>query len=250
MSSTSTVRRVLAGLGAAGVLAASAVAGAGVAPAWPAQDCLDAKARDHQDWLAMVAALPPGSPVPPERVNPCVAEDPSYAPGASGAGNQGGHGLPGGNNPGANQPIPAPNSGPSVNAPTKLPSGTSGSPIVPIAGAQDAPAPSSLANGGQSPAQSSQDLAPVQTESAVEPAAPAPAPVDAPPVGAGPAGTAPPRAHASVGVEAAGPSDGPADTSDDSGARILLMVTGVAGALAGASKFGHGSLAGGRTPWG
>src|SRR5699024_7090556 len=68
------------------VLAAGVVAGVGVgtAVATPEEDCQAVRDRDHQIWLQVVASLPPGAPIPPEPINPCIAEDPSRAPGAEG----------------------------------------------------------------------------------------------------------------------------------------------------------------------
>src|SRR5699024_9008261 len=71
---------VLAGL--AGVVVGGL--GVGVAVGTPEQDCQAVRDRDHQIWLQIVASLPPGAPIPPEPVNPCIAEDPSRAPGTEG----------------------------------------------------------------------------------------------------------------------------------------------------------------------
>ncbi|MGL4305764.1 MAG: hypothetical protein ACRCSF_06380 [Mycobacteriaceae bacterium] len=49
------------------------------ASAGPAEDCQAVRDRDHAIYLQLIASLPPGSPVPPEIINPCI-EAPSTTP--------------------------------------------------------------------------------------------------------------------------------------------------------------------------
>jgi len=60
------------------------VPGLAVSGSTPQEDCQAVRDRDHQIWRQLVDSLPPGSPIPPEPVNPCIAEDPSRMPGAEG----------------------------------------------------------------------------------------------------------------------------------------------------------------------
>ncbi|OZD73660.1 hypothetical protein CH272_01490 [Rhodococcus sp. 05-340-1] len=106
--------------GAAGVIGAAIVLTAGPASAGPAEDCAAVRARDHQIYLNLIASLPPGSPIPPEYINPCLTapSTSTTAPPTSTAG------LPGAQAPGG-----GPNVG--ANAPTNFPT-YNGTPIVPV----------------------------------------------------------------------------------------------------------------------
>lgn len=71
--------------GVVGVMVAAGLLispGVGLAEAGPAEDCQAVRDRDHQIWQQLVDSLPPGAPIPPEPVNPCITEDPSRMPGA------------------------------------------------------------------------------------------------------------------------------------------------------------------------
>lgn len=242
------VRRVIAGVGAAGVFAAgvgvfaagTSVVGAGVASATPEEDCQAVRARDHQIWLEMVAALPSGAPIPPEYVNPCIAEDPSYAPGEGGGGYQGGQpgqaGGGGGISPGS-------------NAPTNLTNARPGGDIVPLPGGQP----------GQPLVVSPGLLGP---ESGVVPdGAGLPPNVRSPDdAGGGPLVPGVERILApgsvdndggQVFAEEQGPALGEpvASLGEGGPGKLLLLLTGLAGGLAGVSRFGRGSLVGGRWTW-
>src|SRR5699024_51023 len=103
------------------------------------EDCAAVRERDHQIWLNMVAALPPGAPIPPEYVNPCIAEDPSYAPGADGPG------VPGDQ---TGQMDGGAGLSPGVNAPTNLAPATPDGDIVPLPG-QSLDLPSADSTPGQ-----------------------------------------------------------------------------------------------------
>jgi hypothetical protein len=106
--------------GTAGVIGAAIVLTAGPAYATPEEDCAAVRARDHQIYLNLIASLPPGSPIPPEYINPCLTAPPTTttAPPTSTAG------LPGAQAPGG-----GPNVG--ANAPTNFPT-YNGTPIVPV----------------------------------------------------------------------------------------------------------------------
>ncbi|WP_407727347.1 hypothetical protein ACJEDT_11150 [Rhodococcoides fascians] len=122
------LRRSVAGVLAAGalltgtasVIGAALVLTAGPAYATPEEDCVAVRARDHQIYLNLIASLPPGSPIPPEYINPCLTAPPTTttAPPTSTAG------LPGAQAPGG-----GPNVG--ANAPTNFPT-YNGTPIVPV----------------------------------------------------------------------------------------------------------------------
>ena len=81
MKSGRRLRRTLAGVLAAGALltGAAGVIGAGIAlsaapaNATPEEDCAAVRARDHQIYLNLIASLPPGAPIPPEIINPCLS---------------------------------------------------------------------------------------------------------------------------------------------------------------------------------
>ncbi|MCS4255841.1 hypothetical protein M2405_004144 [Rhodococcus erythropolis] len=91
--------------------------------AGPAEDCAAVRARDHQIYLNLIASLPPGAPIPPEYINPCLTAPtttPTAAPTTT-------VGLPGAQAPGG-----GPNVG--ANAPTNFPT-YNGTPIVPAPGA-------------------------------------------------------------------------------------------------------------------
>ncbi|RMB78115.1 hypothetical protein AYK61_18375 [Rhodococcus sp. SBT000017] len=106
--------------GTAGVIGAAIVLAAGPAYATPEEDCAAVRARDHQIYLNLIASLPPGSPIPPEYINPCLTAPPTTttAPPTSTAG------LPGAQAPGG-----GPNVG--ANAPTNFPT-YNGTPIVAV----------------------------------------------------------------------------------------------------------------------
>ena len=88
--------------------------------AGPAEDCAAVRARDHQMYLNLIASLPPGAPIPPEYINPCLPA-PSTTPTAAPTTTVG---LPGAQAPGG-----GPNVG--ANAPTNFPT-YNGTPIVPV----------------------------------------------------------------------------------------------------------------------
>ncbi|OZE95926.1 hypothetical protein CH302_16700 [Rhodococcus sp. 15-2388-1-1a] len=150
-----TLRRSVAGVlaagalltGAAGVIGAAIVLTAGPASAGPAEDCAAVRARDHQIYLNLIASLPPGSPIPPEYINPCLTA-PSTTTTAQPTSTAG---LPGAQAPGG-----GPNVG--ANAPTNFPT-YNGTPIVPGPGpvpvpgvVQTATPGAPAAPGGESPA--------------------------------------------------------------------------------------------------
>ncbi|MDV6277812.1 hypothetical protein R3Q06_30420 [Rhodococcus erythropolis] len=91
--------------------------------AGPAEDCAAVRARDHQIYLNLIASLPPGAPIPPEYINPCLTAPSTTATAAPTTT----VGLPG---------AQAPGGGPNVcaNAPTNFPT-YNGTPIVPVPGA-------------------------------------------------------------------------------------------------------------------
>ncbi len=90
------------------------------ANATPEEDCAAVRARDHQIYLNLIASLPPGAPIPPEIINPCLSA-PSTTSTAAPTTTVG---LPG---------VQAPGGGPNVgaNAPTNFPT-YNGTPIVPV----------------------------------------------------------------------------------------------------------------------
>ncbi len=206
----------------------------------PEQQCEAVRARDHQLWLDMVAQLPPGTPPPPEYVNPCVPEDPSFAPGAQE------------DNPttdgtettgiGGNQP------GPSVgtNAPTDIPVAPPGAVIVPVPEhppESTAPLPGDTTAPQDAPAPEAH----VQPGSESDPAAPvgpnnrsAPRTADEPAGGTGAEpGTQGTPSTANDGgavpppqVEPSGGDEEPAPAE-----KLLLLLIGLAGAIKGAPRF-------------
>lgn len=91
--------------------------------AGPAEDCAAVRARDHQIYLNLIASLPPGAPIPPEIINPCLSAPSTTATAAPTTT----VGLPGAQAPGG-----GPNVG--ANAPTNFPT-YNGTPIVPVPGA-------------------------------------------------------------------------------------------------------------------
>ena len=123
-----TLRRSVAGVlaagavltGTAGVIGAGIALTAGPASAGPAEDCAAVRARDHQIYLNLIASLPPGAPIPPEYINPCLTAPSTTATAAPTTT----VGLPGAQAPGG-----GPNVG--ANAPTNFPT-YNGTPIVPI----------------------------------------------------------------------------------------------------------------------
>lgn len=125
MKSGRRLRRTLAGVLAAGALLAGAI-GAGIAlsaapaNATPEEDCAAVRARDHQIYLNLIASLPPGAPIPPEIINPCLSAPSTTATAAPTTT----VGLPGAQAPGG-----GPNVG--ANAPTNFPT-YNGTPIVPV----------------------------------------------------------------------------------------------------------------------
>ncbi|MEU4058466.1 hypothetical protein [Rhodococcus qingshengii] len=123
-----TLRRSVAGVlaagavltGTAGVIGAGIALSAGPAAAGPAEDCAAVRARDHQIYLNLIASLPPGAPIPPEYINPCLTAPSTTATAAPTTT----VGLPGAQAPGG-----GPNAG--ANAPTNFPT-YNGTPIVPV----------------------------------------------------------------------------------------------------------------------
>ena len=59
--------------GAAGAIGAGIALSAAPANATPEEDCAAVRARDHQIYLNLIASLPPGAPIPPEIINPCLS---------------------------------------------------------------------------------------------------------------------------------------------------------------------------------
>ncbi|MCW0190082.1 MAG: hypothetical protein OJJ55_02195 [Rhodococcus sp.] len=127
-AATLRLRRSLAGVlaagalltGTAGVIGAGIALTAGTAAAGPAEDCAAVRARDHQIYLNLVASLPPGAPIPPEYINPCLTAPSTTATAAPTTT----VGLPGAQASGG-----GPNVG--ANAPTNFPT-YNGTPIVPV----------------------------------------------------------------------------------------------------------------------
>ncbi|MGR6520102.1 hypothetical protein ACU5JM_00435 (plasmid) [Rhodococcus erythropolis] len=106
--------------------------------AGPAEDCAAVRARDHQIYLNLIASLPPGAPIPPEYINPCLTATPTTTAAPTTT-----VGLPGAQAPGG-----GPNVG--ANAPTSFPT-YNGTPIVPVPGAAlpgqpNTPTPSGIEN--------------------------------------------------------------------------------------------------------
>ncbi len=107
---------------AAGALltGAAGVIGAGIALSATPVNCAAVRARDHQIYLNLIASLPPGAPIPPEIINPCLSAPSTTATVAPTTT----VGLPGAQAPGG-----GPNVG--ANAPTNFPT-YNGTPIVPV----------------------------------------------------------------------------------------------------------------------
>ncbi len=108
--------------GAAGAIGAGIALSAAPANATPEEDCAAVRARDHQIYLNLIASLPPGAPIPPEIINPCLSAPSTTATVAPTTT----VGLP----PGAQAPGGGPNVG--ANAPTNFPTYNGTPPIVPV----------------------------------------------------------------------------------------------------------------------
>ena len=122
MKSGRRLRRTLAGVLAAGALltGAAGVIGAGIALSAAPVNCAAVRARDHQIYLNLIASLPPGAPIPPEIINPCLSAPSTTATVAPTTT----VGLPGAQAPGGGPDVGA-------NAPTNFPT-YNGTPIVPV----------------------------------------------------------------------------------------------------------------------
>ncbi|MGE2772937.1 hypothetical protein ACQGAO_32555 [Rhodococcus sp. 1.20] len=139
MKSALKLKRPLAGVlaagalltGTAGAIGAGLALTAGPAHATPEEDCAAVRARDHQIYLNLIASLPPGAPIPPEIINPCLSAPSTTATAAPTTT----VGLPGAQAPGG-----GPNVG--ANAPTNFPT-YNGTPIVPVPGAAQPGQPNS-----------------------------------------------------------------------------------------------------------
>ncbi|WP_137726539.1 DNA/RNA non-specific endonuclease [Prescottella subtropica] len=191
--------------------------------ATPEEDCQAVRDRDHQIWLQLIANLPPGAPIPPEPINPCIPQ-PQHTTTAAPAP------LPGlpGNDPGQS------GSGPQVgvNAPTRMPT-YNGTDIVPVPGL---PAPT--IPGGDQPARVEGGRVTVPTTDVPSPTV-TPAPTAEP--ATVPTPVAPdPEPESEL---APGPSGTPeiVDTDEPAGTphTLLLLLTGLAGTVAGATRFGR-----------
>ncbi len=228
------VARWGAGAAAAG-LAAIAIGAAAppAAVATPEEDCQAVRDRDHQIWLDLIANLPPGSPIPPEPINPCIPAGPETTTTAPaplpGQGGQTGTG----------------GSGPQVgaNAPTLMPR-YNGTDIVPVPGLPAPPSP-----GGGQPARVEDGRVTVPTTGAPSPTAtqtPTPeqsaSPTPAPPVLDSQLGRTPPQVQ-----QESTHADEPASGGNP---HALLLLTGLAGAVAGATRFGRGTRAAAADPTG
>ena len=245
MTSALTLRRSVAGAlaagavltGVAGVIGAGAALTAAPAYATPEEDCEAVRARDHQIYLNLIASLPPGSPIPPEYINPCLTAPSSTATVAPTTT----IGMPG---------AQAPGGGPSVgaNAPTNFPT-YNGTPIVPVPGDSYPEPPGS-------PPRSDVDnpagvLVP-STPPALTPAPPqptAPEPVattqdrDPGPISPATANEAPAQSDATPAVAPAGLADNGRDRY------LELLLIGTAGfTAAGMGVRGRRSPFGSRTP--
>lgn len=133
------VRGMLIGILAAGAFLTGAVGlgisiNAGPAHASPADDCAAVRARDHQIYLNLINSLPPGAPIPPEIINPCLTAPTTTATAAPTTT----AGLPGMQSPGG-----GPNVG--ANAPTDFPQ-YNGTPIVPVPQTFTPPRPADTEN--------------------------------------------------------------------------------------------------------
>ncbi|MEI4741772.1 glycohydrolase toxin TNT-related protein [Rhodococcus erythropolis] len=227
MKSALKLKRPLAGFlaagalltGTAGVIGAGLALTAGPAHATPEEDCVAVRARDHQIYLNLIASLPPGSPIPPEIINPCLSAPSTTATAAPTTT----VGLPGAQAPGG-----GPNVG--ANAPTNFPT-YNGTPIVPVPGAAQpgqpqSPTPPAIENPAGVPVPS--------TASGPAPATPQPAGSTAPTVtadrGPGPVPTETP--NTAPGQHESTPTVTNAELSEDDGRdRYLELV------LVGAAAF-------------
>ncbi|MFD4785096.1 ADP-ribosyltransferase [Rhodococcus qingshengii] len=252
MKSVLKLRRSIAGVLAAGALmiGVAGAVGAGIAltaspaTAGPAEDCAAVRARDHQIYLNLIASLPPGAPIPPEYINPCLTAPSTTATVAPTTT----VGLPGAQAPGG-----GPNVG--ANAPTNFPS-YNGTPIVPVPGAAlpgqpNTPTAPSIDNPAGVPVPT--------TTSGPAPTTPQPAgstaPTAVPDRGPGPVPSGTPNTV--PGQSESNPTVTPSGLSDDDGRdRYLeLVLVGAAAFTAGGigvrgrrSPFGPRIPLGGRTP--
>src|SRR5699024_1832141 len=121
--------------------------------------------RDHQIWLQIVASLPPGAPIPPEPVNPCIAEDPSRAPGAEGGSIVDVPGTDLGTGEGRGPQV-------GTNAPGRIGDGATDQVIVDVPGAGGGDA------GAGEPARGSGEQVPATPDGQAEPAVPGPEDTD------------------------------------------------------------------------
>lgn len=229
------IARAVAGAAAVGALATGgtgviAALGTPTASATPEEDCQAVRDRDHQIWLDLVNSLPPGAPTPPEPINPCIAAETTSAAPTTPA-------LPG-------LEAGASGSGPQVgaNAPTNMPS-YSGTDIVPVPGL---------------PAPSSAETEPTRDNERTTPPTPTTAlPNPALPTGQVEATRGAPNGEQLTRAESNGPaavvpsipSGGYTESGSEDPEALLLLIAGLGGALAGATRFGRGSLACGRWPW-
>nr|WP_257216986.1 hypothetical protein [Rhodococcus qingshengii] len=212
--------------------------------AGPAEDCAAVRARDHQIYLNLIASLPPGAPIPPEYINPCLTAPtttPTAAPTTT-------VGLPGAQAPGG-----GPNVG--ANAPTNFPT-YNGTPIVPVPGAAlpgqpNTPTPPGIENPAGVPVPT--------TTSEPAPTTPQPAGSTAPASttdrGPGPVPAATP--NTAPGQQESTPTVTPSGLDEDDGRdRYLeLVLVGAAAFTAGGigvrgrrSPFGPRTPLNGRTP--
>ncbi|MDZ7914315.1 MAG: hypothetical protein U5O16_21140 [Rhodococcus sp. (in: high G+C Gram-positive bacteria)] len=205
--------------GTAGVIGAGLALTAGPAHATPEEDCAAVRARDHQIYLNLIASLPPGAPIPPEYINPCLTAPSTTATAAPTTT----VGLPGAQAPGG-----GPNVG--ANAPTNFPT-YNGTPIVPVPGAAQSGQPNSPTPPGiENPA----GIPVPSTTSGPAPATPRPAGSTAPTVtadrGPGPVPTETP--NTAPGQHESTPNVTNAELSEDDGRdRYLELV------LVGAAAF-------------
>ena len=212
------VARWGASIAAAG-FAALAI-GAAVPPAavaTPEEDCQAVRDRDHRIWLDLIANLPPGAPIPPEPINPCIGpgpETPTTAtplPGQPGQTGQAGPGLQVG-----------------ANAPTLMPR-YNGTDIVPVPGL---PVPPPQTRGGN-PADQRESGASTAPNTIV-PGSRAPTTSSAPPADQTPSSTpaAPVQADQVSGEHRPDPSATADKSGGDSNVIELLLVAGAALAAA------------------
>ncbi len=243
------LRRSVAGVLAAGallsgtaaVIGAAIVLTAGPASAGPAEDCAAVRARDHQIYLNLIASLPPGSPVPPEYINPCLTapSTTATAPPTSTAGLPGAQASGGGPNVGANAPtnFPTYNGTPIVPGPGPVPvTGVvqTATPGAPAAAGGESPAgvPAATATSGGAP--TSSQPAGSTAPTAVPDRGPGPIPTDTD------SNTAPAQPVPDAGFPTAGVGQG------DGRDRYLELV------LVGAAAFTAGGIGvrGRRSPFG